>query len=331
MRRTFALCLLLAADGPAAAADYPHFYLTHGRIKAKVYAPDPAKGFYRGTRFCRAGVVGEIEVNGHKYFGPWKDAHDPTNHDDIVGPVWEFGNEEPLGYAEAKPGETFLKIGVGELEKPDDAKYSFARKYQVVKPAPWKRVQKEEAYVEWETSQKLANGYGYQLRVSVRVIDNEDEPRMYLNTHLKNVGTKPFTTDVYNHNFFNVDGDPVGPNYSIGFNYQPKPANIRDRFAELVDVSNKTVRFRKPLDTGTVFASLPGWGPDKTHTTFQLRHAPSKTRIDVLNGGGAPLAKMNLWAIKTALCPEPYFAYTIEPGATRGPGARYHFLQDEKK
>src|SRR5579883_1184498 len=71
----------------------------------------------------------------HKLFGPWKDTHDPTNHDDIIGLAPEFGQVNPLGYDDAKVGGTFLKIGVGELEKPKEEKYSFATKYKVVKLA----------------------------------------------------------------------------------------------------------------------------------------------------------------------------------------------------
>src|SRR5947208_10968522 len=143
MPRTIAACLLLAAAGPAAAADYPHVYLKNDKLRVKVYLPDTEKGFYRGTRFDWAGVLGEVEFSGHKVFGPWKDTHDPTNHDDIIGPCEEFGNQSPLGYAEAKPGGTFLKIGVGELEKSKEEKYGFARKYKIVKQAGCKEVYRD--------------------------------------------------------------------------------------------------------------------------------------------------------------------------------------------
>ena len=76
-----------------AADDYPHVFLKNDKLKFKVYLPDAKKGFYRGTRFDHAGVFGEVEFAGHKIFGPWKDKHDPTNHDDIVGPCEEFGIE----------------------------------------------------------------------------------------------------------------------------------------------------------------------------------------------------------------------------------------------
>ena len=112
MRSIIVCCFVLAVAAPATAEDYPHTYLKNDKIKVKVYLPDAEKGFYRGTRFVRAGVLGEVEYAGHKLFGPWKDAHDPTNHDDILGFAPEFGQEKPLGYDDAKAGGTFLKIGV---------------------------------------------------------------------------------------------------------------------------------------------------------------------------------------------------------------------------
>ena len=71
MRHTFALCLLLAAGGSVRAEDYPHVYLKNEKLRVKVYLPDAEKGFYRGTRFDWAGVLGEVEFAGHKVFTLW--------------------------------------------------------------------------------------------------------------------------------------------------------------------------------------------------------------------------------------------------------------------
>src|SRR5947209_19353350 len=113
MRQATALfVVLLAAISRGTADEYPHVVLKNDKIKLTLYLPDSEKGFSRGTRFDHGGVFGRIEFAGHTLFGPWKSTHDPANHDDIIGPVEEFGNEAPLGYADAKPGQTFLKIGV---------------------------------------------------------------------------------------------------------------------------------------------------------------------------------------------------------------------------
>ncbi len=105
----------------AAAAQFPQAEISNSRIRAKLYLPDARHGYYQGTRFDWSGVVASLECNGHSYFGKWFEGHDPKLHDAITGPVEEFfTNDAGLGYDEAKPGESFIKIGVGTLRKPDE-------------------------------------------------------------------------------------------------------------------------------------------------------------------------------------------------------------------
>ena len=115
---------------------YPQAQITNGLIKARLYLPDSKTGFYRGTRFDWAGVMPELEYRGHTYFGKWySKEHDPAFHDHIAGPVEEF---VAVGYETAKVGETFLKVGVGMLVKPEESKYSFANTYKNVNSGTWK-------------------------------------------------------------------------------------------------------------------------------------------------------------------------------------------------
>src|ERR1700733_11277862 len=113
----------------------PQWEISNTSLRVKLYLPDAANGFYRGTRFDWSGVVADLEYAGHSYYGPWFTQTDPKVSDfvyqaaeivagpcsAITGPVEEFG---VLGYDDAKPGGTFLKIGVGILRKPDDARYT---------------------------------------------------------------------------------------------------------------------------------------------------------------------------------------------------------------
>ena len=98
-------------------------------------------------------MVGSLEYKGHEYYGPWFSGSDPSVRDfvyrgqDIVvsaqsgalGPAEEF--QRPQGYSTAKPGETFVKIGVGVLRKKGDAAVQRLRHVrnrrcrQVVEPA----------------------------------------------------------------------------------------------------------------------------------------------------------------------------------------------------
>ncbi|MCI0699720.1 MAG: hypothetical protein L0241_01370 [Planctomycetia bacterium] len=335
MRSLFTLCLLLFTGSAFAADDYPHIILKNDKLKVKVYEVDAKKGFYRGTRFDHAGVFGEIEFAGHKIFGSWKDKHDPTNHDDVIGPCEEFGIEKPLGYDDAKVGETFLKIGVGELEKPKEDKYSFAKKYKIVKPAEWKRIEipkdafgRQELAVGWEMKVSHPSGYDYEYR---KVIDlHRERPEVLIDHRLKNTGTKPITTDFYNHNFFNVDADPIGPNYSITFGFDVKPKDIRGKFAELVEVKGKELHFKEKLTEGFVMAELTGFDPEEVvHRGFNLRHAPSGVRVQVFQP--QPFSKLKIWGMKTTICPEPFLAIELKPGEQKIWRIAYIFSHEPPK
>ena len=55
----------------------PEAEIANGLLRAKIYLPDPQKGYYRGTRFDWSGVIHSLEYNGHDYYGPWFTKTDP--------------------------------------------------------------------------------------------------------------------------------------------------------------------------------------------------------------------------------------------------------------
>lgn len=95
----------------------------------KVYLPNQEEGLYRATRFDWSGVIESATYQGHEYFGYWKDTHNPLVHEDLPGPV-EGYIKPGLGYKEAKPGEGFIRIGVGILEKEAEAEYQWTKTYK---------------------------------------------------------------------------------------------------------------------------------------------------------------------------------------------------------
>ena len=119
------MALILLCSSP-----YPRASLSNGVVKADFYLPDPARGYYRGTRFEWSGVISSLRYKGHEYFGYWKETHDPMVHEDLTGPVEGF-IEPGLGYAEAKPGEGFIRIGVGIIEKEDEQDYQWDKTYKI--------------------------------------------------------------------------------------------------------------------------------------------------------------------------------------------------------
>ena len=109
-----------------------------------------------------------------------------------------------------------------------------------------------------------------RLRVPEGVLDpTERRARSIIDHRLKNTGEKPIVTDFYNHNFFNVDGDPVGPNYSFAFPFEVKAKDLKGKFGELVELKGNELRFKDKLTDGFVMAGLTGFDPeDETHREF---------------------------------------------------------------
>jgi hypothetical protein len=176
--------LLLVVGFPGVAADAPEAAISNGVIHARVYLPDAENGYYRGTRFDWSGAVSSLTYKGHSYFGQWFPRYDPKLHDSITGPVEEFRTgDSALNYAEAKPGDTFVKIGVGVLKRPDEPRYAFRNSYELLDSGKWS-VRKGSDFVEF--TQELRDpksGYAYLYRKTLRLVSGK--PRMLLEHNLK--------------------------------------------------------------------------------------------------------------------------------------------------
>jgi hypothetical protein len=145
--RAYLVSVLLAVS--VEAADFPQAEISNARVHAKLYLPDAQNGYYRGTRFDWSGVIYSLQCEGHSYFGKWFERYDPKLHDAITGPVEEFfTNGAGLGYDEAKAGETFVKIGVGVLRKPNEPRYSSFNSYEIVDSGKW-NVKKGTDWIEF--------------------------------------------------------------------------------------------------------------------------------------------------------------------------------------
>ena len=96
-------------------SEAPRRTISNGMVHAEVYLPDPERGFYRGTRFDWAGIIGSLTSGDHQYFGSWYSEHDPLKHDCITGPAEEFqGESDPdVEYPLVDTGAAFLRLGVG--------------------------------------------------------------------------------------------------------------------------------------------------------------------------------------------------------------------------
>jgi hypothetical protein len=285
----------------------PQAEISNGIIKARLYLPDTKNGYYRGSRFDWSGVMPSLEYDGHTYFGQWFERYSPTLHDAIMGPVDDF---YPIGYSEAKPGETFLKIGIGMVTKPDEPKYFFANSYPIANAGEWK-VKKKSDRVEF--FQKLDDkDYAYEYQKTV--VLTKDKPQMVIEHVLKNTSAKVLETTVYNHNFFVLDKQPIGSDVEVTFPFNltsETPGN--EAFGKIQD--NKII-FHKTLEKNEhlFYGSLQGFGD--TTSDYDIRIENHKTGAAVRITCEQPLAKLVFWSAPKTVCPEPYIQLSVNPGET---------------
>ena len=299
--------LLVPVSGQDSAGEFSSAELSNGVIRMKLFLPDSEKGYYRGTRFDWSGVMPQLEYKGHNYFDEWKTTHDPTVHDDIVGPVEEFRtNGAALGYHEAKVGEPFLKIGVGLLEKPDEPNYRFSCSYKIIKPGAWK-INRGKRWIEFQQDFKDASGWGYLYTKRIGLA--KDKPRFTIAHTLKNTGSKFIETTQYNHNFFVIDGTPIGKDYVLRFPFLVK---MKRDLKGSMEARGKRLVFNEDLEEGSLFTELEGYSDDpKDHRiTIENRKTGAGVRIK----GDRPIVLFNFWTIKTTICPEPYIELNLAPG-----------------
>jgi hypothetical protein len=303
----------------------PQAEISNGSLKVRLYLPDREKGYYRGTRFDWSGVIGSLEYKGHNYYGPWFTKTDPTVNDfiydgaDIVagpcsavtGPVDEFSTDgKALGYDQAKPGGTFIKIGVGVLRKPQEGgPYSPYRLYEIVDPGIWKVATTPTAITFIHDLADPSSGYGYHYEKTIRLV--EGRPEMVMDHRLKNTGQRPLTTSVYNHNFLVLDRQPPGPDFVLKVPFAIKPTQPPD--TALAEVRGNQVVYRKALrDRDVVYTRFEGFGPTAAdyHVTIENKKVGAGMKIT----GDRPLSAAALWSIRSVLAVEPFVAMTVDPG-----------------
>src|ERR1700686_2110500 len=315
----FCFCLFVGLSGCILAQDYPKAEITNGLIHAELMLPDSQNGSYRGTRFDWSGIISSLQFSGHEYFGRWYEKHDPKIHDAITGPVEAFQtNDKGLGYDEAKAGGTFVRIGIGTLRKPEEKDYRPYDTYEIVDPGKW-TIRRHKDRIEFTQRLKSEQGYAYVYRKTVRLV--KGKPEFLLEHSLKNTGRKTIDTTQYNHNFFVIDHEVVGPDIQVKFAFTPVATR---GFNGRAEIAGQEIRFpRELVGKNGVFSELTGSQNDVKDYDFKVENV--KTGAGVHITSDQALEKVNFWAISTVASAEPYIHLKIEPGQEAHWTIRYDF------
>lgn len=237
-------------------------------LSVVIYLPNTIKpserAYYLSSRFDWGSMIGSItrkrtnpntgDKETHTLYGTkqWRLPHDPFWAESGVGLASEFGvgtdgslcnfmcgwnqNNEVtngvLGYQEAKSGESFLKIGVGELIKGscstcDSAEdYKFNSPYQFARPPVWtmEKGDKSNAIVLSHEAVLEDKQLGYRLEKHITLNDDQ----LLVKSVLTNLGSSPFSTAWYSHHFFTCDSHPAQKGYSADFDLASTNGEYRE-------------------------------------------------------------------------------------------------------
>jgi hypothetical protein len=313
MRPLCLFALLLCASLSAPAADFPEAQISNGTVTAKLYLPDAEKGYYRGTRFDWSGQVYSLTTGGHEYFGQWFEKYDPKLHDAIMGPVEEFFDSP--GYDEAKPGETFVRIGVGTLRKREEREFRRFGTYDIVDAGKWTTKPGKDR-IEFTHELTGPNGYAYRYTKTMRL--DGKKPRLVIEHKLRNTGQKAIASAQYNHNFFVIDAQPTGPGVKVTFPFDLKA--IEPFKSDAGEVRGREIVYNKELQPRqSVFGLFEG-GP-----VYDVRMEHAKAGAGVHITGDRPVSRIVYWSIRTTFCPEPYVDLRVEPGQETSWTYTYNF------
>ena len=162
-----------------------------------------------------------------------------------------------------------------------------------------------------EFTQKVrdaASGYAYEYTKVVRLVAGK--PEMVLEHRLKNTGTKPIVSDVYEHNFYMLDNQPTGPDVVVKF---PFEVHATQDLKGIAETRGKELVYLKELqERQSAQSNLTGYGSDAKDYDISVENR--KSGAGVRQTGDRPITRINYWSIRTTACPEAYIHMDIAPG-----------------
>ena len=331
------LLVLLSAGATASAAtpactnlphaDHPKATLQQGQTTAVLFLPDAETGYYRASRFDWAGVIACLSYKGHTVFGEWFPRYDPLLNDAIAGPVEEFRSDDgALGYGAARPGEPFVKIGVGVLRRLDTSPYQFSVTYPLLDSGRRSTTTAPDR-VTFTQELHAPTGVAYRHEKVLRL--ENDGKSLVLEHALTNLGSRPIVTDVYDHDFYTLDGKTTGPGMRVHFAFTPRsippPTGQSDGTLEpAAAIEGSDLVYKQPLAPHQTVASyLGGYGP--TSADYDITVSNTATGLSIRQTADRPISRLYLWSIPTTIAPEAYIHLNIAPGTTEHWTIRYTF------
>lgn len=200
------------------------------RLKVTVVKPGIV---YKGSRFDWTGIVTDITLAG-KYSFCVSESPVPLNGSGGLGITNEFGIHAPIGYDDAKTGDTFPKIGVGLLSKTSDESYNFFKPYEI-SPFPISVSQIENSLI-FTVEAVNARGYAAKYIKTLSVLSDSLEVKYFL----ENTGTKAIHTTEYCHNFVSINNKRINGDFALKFS---KPMEF-ETSSDILDIKGNEITWK---------------------------------------------------------------------------------------
>ena len=226
-----------------------------------------------------------------------------------TGPAEEFDpTDDPPGFAAAKPGESFIKLGVGVLQRPDAGEYDHYRAYEVLDHGRWRARRSGPHSVEF--LQEIDDPHsGYAYRYLKRIDLSPGTARMVISHTLENRGKRPIQSSLYDHNFLTLDDHPTQQGLLLAAPFAIAPGIAT---SDAAVAGNQLTLARTPAAHTSIAFEIAGFGPDAKDYRLDITSADGRATVGV--SGDTPLAKVQFWSIPRVVAAEPYIRIDVAAG-----------------
>jgi hypothetical protein len=302
---------------------------------------------YSGSRFDWTGFTTQVKLTTpgggkHIYFVP--ESLEPGKGTGGWGLCNEFGNDKAVGYADAQPGESFPKLGIGLLKRPESPQYNFTMPHEIIQQFPI-QIDTTESQAIFTVEPIDCRGYAAKYTKTISARENWLE----ITYRLENVGSKPIDTNEYCHNFMGIDEHPIGPDYRLHFPYKIQLEDITSAYRQFLPPILRTLLPKFLLDIlfkrmvpGNKFIQVKGtdfnilgtpdapfyFRPLGFSTTdgyqWELTHLPSGVLLREYDDF-AP-CRVAVWGTTHVISAEIFIDINLNPGQVKIWTRRYEFI-----
>lgn len=297
-----------------------HLQLENKTMRLVIPDPTAEDLYYKGQRFTLPGMVIAADYQRVPLFTEMGDPRDPYEHDHVGGTASEYDINGPADYENTAVGDTFMKIGVGFLTRETEKDYSFSRSYPVAKRPVIKIKSLDSENVKFVQTLEEENGErGYRLEITVGLI----EDGFTVERTLLNLGSNPIKTEHYSHNFSNINGREIGPDYQIKWERPLKIAYSPGEESPVIAEPNG-IKFTETPEGSYYYSTQSGKGllPGEP-----IKLTQKEAGITLAISYDIPLNRIAIWGRADMICPEPFVTLSLEPGESVSWTATYKLEQ----